>query len=122
MDCFPMLYFLSVSEGILVSTVQFSPAWYHSCIAHEFIYDSWNRPEMLRVASLVCLTNQRAVSRDLLFTYLNLKYTPCDSPPTHIPAATSLFLSVQPAFPLLILSGFLRLKASGMRKSFFCRG
>lgn len=99
-----MLYFLSVSEGILASTVEFSPAWYRSCSPPEFIYNSWSRPEMLRVASLVCLTNQRtAVIGDLPF--LNHKYNmPFDfHPPTTAVCHVTLghiSLSVCPAcFP-----------------------
>lgn len=90
-----MLYFLSVSEGTLASTVAFSPAWYHSCIPHEFIYNSWNQPEMLCMASLVCLTNQRtAVFGDLPFTYLNPKYNmPCDFPPPGVSRDTWPLLS-----------------------------
>lgn len=78
-----MLYFLSVSEGILASTVEFSPAWYRSCFPHQFIDNSCNWPEMLCVAGLLCLTNQRtAVFGDLPFSYLNLKYNmPFDPPP-----------------------------------------
>lgn len=125
MDCFPMLYFLSVSEGILASTVEFSPAWYCSCIPHEFIYNSWNWPEMWCVASPVCLTNQRTTALgDLPFTYLNLKYNmPFDSPPLCVSCDTwphlSFCLSILLFLCLLILSGLLWLKVQRMRKSFF---
>lgn len=120
-----MLYFLSVSEGILASTVEFSPAWYRSCFPHQFIDNSCNWPEMLRVAGLLCLTNQRtAVFGDLPFSYLNLKYNMPFDPPQ--PVCHVIFghisLSACPAcffLCLLILSGLLWLKAPGMRKSFF---
>lgn len=69
MDCFPMLYFLSVSKVILASMFKLSLAWYRSCIHHKFIYNSWNRPE--NVCLVWSLTNQRtAVFGDLPFRYL----------------------------------------------------
>lgn len=58
-----------------------------------------NWPEMLCVASLVCLTNQRTpVFGDLLFSYLTFKYNmPLDfffSPCVMSHLAESLFLSL----------------------------
>lgn len=76
MDCFPVLYFLSVSEGILAGTV-------------EFIYNSCNWPEMLCVASLVCLQISPSVTSTLNTTF----NSPLPSPPVSC-------LSVQPAFLL----------------------